>query len=309
MITFKQVICCGVFTLLGALTTPAVADTNYQENVRWMPPQIEWTEVPKQAPVTEGYVDINGVKLWYWDTGGSGKPVILMHPLTGSAAVWGYQQPVLVEAGYRVIAYSRRAHHKSDVGPRSNPGSAVGDLNAVADYLGLEKFHLVGSAGGGFIVPDYAVSHPERLLSITIAMSSSAVQDDALNHQNRMLLPKELTSRSTWFKELSPSYREANPSGVAQWQALEEIATPKGRLRQAKINTMTMDNFAKITTPTLLMTGDVDIYQPLPRMLTLAKNMTNTKPEIVVLTESGHSGYWEQPKAFNKVLIEFLNKH
>ena len=281
-----------------------------EEDVRWMPAQTEWSDIPAQAAVTEGYVDIDGVKLWYWDTGGDGEPVVLMHPLTGSAAIWGYQQPVLTAAGFRVIAYSRRGHFKSDSGPVDNAGNAAEDLQAVADHLGLEQFHLVGSAGGGFIVPDYALSHPQRLLSITIACSTAAVADPQFREvYAAMLRTPEIVALPTWLKELGPSYRAANPAGVAAWRALEEDATPNGRVSQSRSNALDWDAFASIHTPTLLMTADADTYMPPTRLLELAAHMTSTEPEIVILSESGHSGYWEQPEAFNAALIDFLARH
>jgi pimeloyl-ACP methyl ester carboxylesterase len=297
-----------LFILVGLLSVAitALGQSHYADKITWMPAQTQWSSVPAQVPVTEAYVDIDGVKLWYWDTGGDGEAVVLMHPFTGSAAVWGYQQPVLSAAGFRVIAYSRRGHYKSDAGPLDNTGSAVDDLQAVVDHLGLERFHLVGSAGGGFIVPDYAVSHPERLLSITIACSSAGATDKQLLDHYRMIAPKELRARSTWFKELGPSYREANPKGVAEWRALEELATSQGRISQRKNNNLNWDAFATIKTPTLLVTGDADIYQSPPRMIAIAESMVNADPKLVVLSDSGHSCYWEQPVAFNKVLIDFL---
>ena len=299
----------GLVLIGFVLGAQALIAQTIETSVRWMPAQTEWAPYPPaQAPQSEGYVDIDGVKLWYWDTGGEGETVVLMHPLTGSAAVWGNQQPVLAAAGFRVIAYSRRGHHMSDSGPLDNAGNSVDDLQAVVDHLGLDQFHLVGTAGGGFIVPDYALSHPERLLSITITHSNAAIRDDELTDVTRWLSSDELRAQPTWFKELSPSYRAANPEGVEAWFALEEIATPEGRVGQGRINTLNRDAFASIKTPTLLMTGDVDIYQPPTRMLFIAKLMTND-PELVVLRESGHSGYWEQPDAFNQVLIEFLNRN
>src|SRR5215471_14330796 len=74
-----------------------------------------WTPVavPEQVKVTEGLADLPGAKLWFWDTGGSGPIVILLHANTGSGAFWPYQQPALAKAGYRVIGYSRRGCYKS----------------------------------------------------------------------------------------------------------------------------------------------------------------------------------------------------
>ena len=59
--------------------------------------------LPKQFVAKEGHVKVAGAILWYWDTGGDGPAVVLVHPGTGSGLVWGYQQPVFAKAGYRVI--------------------------------------------------------------------------------------------------------------------------------------------------------------------------------------------------------------
>ena len=70
--------------------------------------------VPPQAPAREGLAPIADTHLWYWDTGGEGVPVVLLHPASGSGLIWGYQQPALAKAGYRVIGYSRRSYFNSD---------------------------------------------------------------------------------------------------------------------------------------------------------------------------------------------------
>ncbi|HTB41219.1 MAG TPA: alpha/beta hydrolase, partial [Reyranella sp.] len=66
------------------------------------------TPLPAQVPMTEGIADLGNVKLWYWDTGGAGEVVVFLHPGSGSAEFFPYQQPVFAKAGYRVICYSRR---------------------------------------------------------------------------------------------------------------------------------------------------------------------------------------------------------
>src|SRR5262245_22351747 len=64
--------------------------------------------IPRQVPAVEGYAPVPGGRVWFWDTGGSGIPIIFMHPFSGSFEVWPYQQPYFAKAGFRVIAYSRR---------------------------------------------------------------------------------------------------------------------------------------------------------------------------------------------------------
>jgi pimeloyl-ACP methyl ester carboxylesterase len=74
------------------------------------------------VPAREGIAALADTLLWFWDTGGSGEPIVLLHPASGSGLIWGYQQPVFAKAGYRVIAYSRRGYYKSQPIERARPG-------------------------------------------------------------------------------------------------------------------------------------------------------------------------------------------
>src|SRR5688572_14304892 len=91
-------------TGLTVLCTGAINTAHSQTNANPMRP----IPIPAQAPAKDGMAQIPDTRLWYWDTGGQGVPIVLLHPATGSALIWGYQQPVFANAGYRVIAYSRR---------------------------------------------------------------------------------------------------------------------------------------------------------------------------------------------------------
>src|SRR5687768_8088012 len=51
--------------------------------------------IPPRAPVKEALATLRDTRLWYWDTGGEGEPVVLLHPATGSGLIWQYQQPAL----------------------------------------------------------------------------------------------------------------------------------------------------------------------------------------------------------------------
>src|SRR5450755_2827954 len=117
--------------------------------------------LPTPVPAEEALATLPNTRLWYWDTGGDGTPVVLVHPATGSALVWGYQQPALAKAGYRVIGYSRRSYYGSDPLSKESPGIASEDLHHLIEFLGIGKFHIVGSAAGGGVAADYAVSHPD----------------------------------------------------------------------------------------------------------------------------------------------------
>src|SRR6266571_3682944 len=146
-------------TLTAILLAAGVAAAGLPKAVNAQP--IVVTPIPMQAQAKEGFADIPDARLWYWDTGGNGTPIVLLHPATGSGLIWGYQQPVLAKAGYRVIAFSRRGYYNSAPFDRNNPGIGSEDLRHLADVLGLRRFHVVASAAGGSIASDFAFSYQD----------------------------------------------------------------------------------------------------------------------------------------------------
>jgi pimeloyl-ACP methyl ester carboxylesterase len=249
-------------------------------------------------------VTLSNVKLWAWDSGGSGEPIVLLHPLTGSDASWGYQYAAFTRAGYRVIAYSRRGFGRSERRPGADPGYAVDDLSGVADALGLHRFHLVGSAAGGFISPDYALSHPDRLLTVVIANSLAGITDPDYQAVTRRLTPDGFVQLPPDFRELGPSYRASNPAGVARWLQLEHASLSGPLIVQQSRNQLRFGAFASIRAPILLLTGEADPFMPPTRLRALADRLS--RANVAIMPAAGHSVYWEQPEAFNGAVLAFL---
>lgn len=300
------------FLSTAALAAPAVALAQPRRPVarapRLLPAQYSWAPPPAQAPAREGLADLPGVRLFYSDTGGPGEPLVLLHPATGSAKVWGYQQPVFARAGYRVIAYSRRSHAGSESGAPDALGTAVDDLDALLNHLKVGRFHLLGSAAGGFIGPDYALTYPDRLLSMVLACTQGGVTEPTYRKTIDDLNPPEFDKLPASFREVGPSYRVANPAGVAEWERLEHISrSGPVRLRQPAKNRILWPDLERIRTPALVIGGAADLLMPPALMLEYASHLTNA--ETAILSESGHSGYWEQPEAFNTLVLDFLARH
>src|SRR5437870_562453 len=218
--------------------------------------------IPAQVPAKDGVAQIPDTRLWYWDTGGQGVPIVLLHPATGSALIWGYQQPVFAKAGYRVIAFSRRGYYNSAPFDPNNPGIGSEDLRHLADVLGLGRFHLVASAAGGSIASDYAFSHQDRLLSLTISSNSFGVRDGEIFKAANFIRPKIWDEIPVEFRELGPSYRAANPEGFHKWVELERKALTGNRLGQSPANHITQAKLKELKVPTLLIVGTADLSTP-----------------------------------------------
>lgn len=246
-----------------------------------------------------------GARLWYWDTGGDGDAVVLVHAASGSGAFWEYQQPVLVQAGYRVIGYSTRGHYRSDPSPPDKAGTGSGDLHELVEYLKLDRFHLVGTAAGGGLSLDYAVSHDDRLSSLVFANSLGGIQDEAYGAILKALLPPNFHELPVDFRELGPSYRAGYRAGVERWLELQAQSSFAG---QPYANKLTWSGLRALRVPMLLLAGDADPYMP-PATLRDFFVRHLPRAEAAILSESGHSGFWEQPQAFNSELLRFLGKH
>ncbi len=275
-----------------------VETTNATPAPMWVP-----VPIPQQVAVLEGMVKVDGSRLWYWDTGGSGPAVILLHAGTHSAAGWVYQQPVLARAGYRVIGYSRRGYYRSDAG---NPGYGADDLQCLIEHLRLARVDLVSAAQGGFFAIDYTLAWPERVRSLAVISSYMGITEADYTAVNARLRPPFFAALPHDFQELSPSYRAGNPEGLAAWQALEHQAIPGDRITPKMKHPLTWARLESIKHPTLLMTGDSDLYTP-PSLLRMQAQLL-PQAEVHIVREAGHSPYWEQPEVFNRILLAFLAK-
>jgi len=262
--------------------------------------------IPEQVPATEGMAELPSTHLGYWDTGGSGEPVVFLHPASGSALVWLYQQPVFAKAGYRVIAYSRRNYYNSDSAPADNPGTGSDDLQSLIEFLGLERFHIVSSAAGGSVAADYALSHSERLLSLTVSSNNLAATRGYIAEAAAMIKLKEWDDLPRWFRELGPSYRAANPDGVARWTELNHKSETGRGARQRLVNVVTPEKLETLKVRTLLMTGAADMFTPPSILRMIARHVPNS--DLVTVPECGHSPYWEQPEFFNRTVLGFIGR-
>ena len=257
------------------------------------------------------YAELPGVKLWFVDTGGAGVPIVLLHPNTGTVDIWEPQIAAFAAAGYRVIAFDRKGWGKSVADSASGgapAGSVASDLDALADHLKLEKFHLLGVAGGGFIALDFAAWRGERVRSLVVGGSTGSFQDkEVADFIARIAIP-EIRKQSPHYREIGPSYRGANSEGTARWIAINEHARQPGTEFQPQLRTPnTFAKIAAITAPVLLIAADADLLAPPALMRLWGAHLRHH--EWAVIHDAGHAMAWEQPGAFNDKVLDFLRRH
>jgi pimeloyl-ACP methyl ester carboxylesterase len=177
------------------------------------------------------------------------------------------------------------------------------------DYLGVGRFHLVGTAAGGWVSVDYVLSFQQRLRSLVIANSTGGLQDEEYLALLRRLRPPQFDTLPHDFLELGPAYRAADPDGTRRWNELEHLSRPDGQALTPLVmkNRATYSALETVRVPTLFLTGDADLYAPPPLLRLFTARIKDSTS--VIVPEAGHSAYWEQPDVFNRSVLEFIRKH
>jgi len=174
-------------------------------------------------------------------------------------------------------------------------------------FLGINRFHLVATAGGGFVAYDYALSFPEQLRSLVVSNSVGGMQDPDYLELHQRLRPPEFAAMPAEIREVGPAYRAANPEGTRRWIELEKMGRQPNATAQPFRNQMRFAMLESIKLPTLLITGDADMFAPPPFLKMFTSRIKGA--QTLVIPEAGHSSYWEKPEVFNKAVLDFIRKH
>ena len=112
------------------------------------------------TPGTGQYAQVNGINLYY-ETHGSGRPLILLHGGLGSGEMFGPILPALA-GRHQVIAPDLQGHGRTaDIDRPIDIRLMADDIAALIDHLGLDRPDLVGYSLGGGVALQIAIRHPD----------------------------------------------------------------------------------------------------------------------------------------------------
>lgn len=265
------------------------------------------------------------VRLHIDDSGGSGRPVVLIHGWPLSAEAWSAQVGPLQGAGYRVVAYDRRGFGRSDKPADGYDYDTLArDLAGLMDDLDLRDATLVGFSMGGGEVARYVANHGEqRLRSIVFAaaippylLKSDDNPDGPLTpakaKEKKAALEKD---RDAFFDGFTRTFFSANGElKVSETQRQAAIALCHQSDQAAALGCMEAfsttdfrDDLAKVTVPTLVLHGDADATVPFEGS-GQRTHAAIAGSELVVLEDAPHGCNTSHVDAFNRALLDFLRK-
>jgi pimeloyl-ACP methyl ester carboxylesterase len=253
---------------------------------------------------------VNGQRLYYEDTGGSGPAVIFSHGLFMDHEMFAPQVAAL-KGKYRCITWDERGHAGSageTLAPFSYYDSAD-DLAALLKHLGVARAVLAGMSQGGFLSLRCALTHPEIVRAL-ILIDTQAGQEHPEALEGHMQLANAWASGGL-TDEIAGIVASIilgdNWSGAAAWKAKWRKITPVNLL--GCMNTLaTRDDvtgkLGQIKVPALVVHGDADAAIELGLAKTLAAGIAGA--ELVVVPGAGHAANLTHPETVNPAIERFL---
>jgi pimeloyl-ACP methyl ester carboxylesterase len=255
-----------------------------------------------------------------YDERGSGEPVVFVHSGITDRRMW---DPVVERFGerYRAVRYDRPGFGGSVV---TGPGTDRGDLLGVLDALGIDRAHLVGASYGAGIALDTALSHPERVRSLTLvgpAIGGHDYEEDSATWDR----VESLYERSVEAFEAGDIERAAELE-VRLWvvgperdpgvvdpalrervtamdrAALESESRGDQREDETALDPPAVERLSELSVPVLAVVGEYD----LALVHDAVARLEEAGAERVVLADSAHLPSLERPDEFDEAVSTFL---
>ena len=245
----------------------------------------------------------DGVDIYY-EVHGDGPPLILTHGYSSTSAMWQGQIAAL-SRHYKLVLWDMRGHGQSDY--PEDPASysealTIADIAALLDAVGARKAVVGGLSLGGYMSLAFYRSHPERVRALLIIDTGPGFKKnearDAWNRRAQETADRFDREGLAVLKSLS-----AERASVTHRDATGLARAARGMLAQR--DSSVMETLPKIRVPSLVIVGADDTP-----FIAASDYMASKIPgaEKVTIPAAGHAANIDQPQAFNRAVLDFLDR-
>ncbi|NWE12518.1 alpha/beta fold hydrolase [Pseudomonas yamanorum] len=250
---------------------------------------------PTPAPIAgakTGYAAVNGIKVYYTKTG-HGSPVILLHGGLSNSDYWGNQVKALA-AKHTVISLDSRGHGRSSRDEKPYGYDLMADdVVVVLDSLKIPRADIVGWSDGAIIGIDLALRHPDRIgkvFAFAANTQTSGVKDGV----------EKNPTFAAFIERAGKEYAKLSPTPKEYDAFVEQISH-----MWASQPNWTDAQLAAIKTPILIVDGDHD--EAIKREHTEYIASTIPGAGLLILPNTSHFAFLQDPALFNAALLDFLD--
>jgi 3-oxoadipate enol-lactonase len=268
---------------------------------------------PFFVPLPGRLIPINGIELFVSETG-TGRPVVLVHGLGWSHALW-HRVISQLSGRYRVIAGDTRGHGRSakPAGPYTM-GQLASDWAGVLDACNVDSCALIGLSQGGMIAMSLAAQFPERVAVMGLLATAAHFSDAAWKGmEERGKIAREIGIRAaaeqTATSLFSSDFAAQNPSLVKDFveNRVAAAAAALGAATQSLRGFDIRQQLPRLRCPVFIMHGTADRVIPVQS----ADEIKATLPHAELVREegAGHILPVERPDDVEMSLARFLDRH
>ncbi len=211
-------------------------------------------------------------------------PIVFIHGVGLNHTIW---EPQIDVFDNTVLAYDILGHGKT---PLNKDNISFDDFSnqliSLVDELEMKKIHLVGFSIGSLIARNFAAKYNDRLESLTLLCSifnRSQEQQQIVKDRFELVKKSKTLSKQALNRWFTDDYLEKHPNTYEKIRSILEKNNMENFLNiyQLFVNHKDNEQFEKIKTKTLIITGEGDIGSTPKMSENLSKVINNSKVKII----------------------------
>lgn len=241
----------------------------------------------------------------YYESFGSGIPVVFIHPPHMDHVVFRYQRELA--RYFRVILYDIRGHGRSgiDAEPVTVPILAD-DLRLLLDKLGIDQAVVCGYSSGGSVAQEFALTYPDRLKALILSGGFPRVSSFLLKNEFRAGMALVKSGRQRFLcNVLSFSHYMTKEDRHDLFQhCLEADERMAYQFYRDSYHYDCVDRLSELSSPLLLLNGTKAFYMHsyIPIYWRYVKRVTS-----VMIADSSHQLPMRSYFPFNHSIRKFVS--
>jgi pimeloyl-ACP methyl ester carboxylesterase len=254
-----------------------------------------WQTLPPTPPPVagehSGHAKVNGISLYY-ATIGHGPPVLLLHGGLANSDYWGHLVTALAPH-HTVILVDSRGHGRSTRDARPYGYDLMADdVVALLDTLHIAKADVVGWSDGAILGLDLAIRHPDRIGRIFAFAANTVTSGVQEGVEKNPTFARYIARAGHEYAHLSATPKDYD-AFVAQISKMWETEP-----------NWTDAQLRSIKSPVLVVDGDHD--EAIKRSHTEYVAATIPGAGLLILPNTSHFAFLQNPAAFNAAVLHFL---